>query len=272
MQQTSGPGELTCATRDRRAKVLASTTVNGIDFVEIANRGADAAARAFPERGQGRRCRRRRHRPSPAARPSRPSPCCRSPPSAWGWDEGHLTLTLTRRGAGRLLDLHADHLRAPGSIRSSTGSRSPSRPAARPTSTARRHARPARPSSGDPPPIEYLAKDFLSFRQALLDFSTLRYPAWQERSEADFGMMFLEALSAVADDLSYTQDRIAAEATLLTATQRRSVIRHARLVDYEATPAGLGAAPGCSSRSPRAIDQHSASAGRHRASRPTARR
>ena len=79
------------------------------------------------------------------------------------------------------------------------------------------------PSAGDAPPIDYLAKDFLSFRQALLDFSTLRYPAWQERSEADFGMMFLEALSAVADDLSYTQDRVATEATLLTATQRRSV-------------------------------------------------
>ena len=46
------------------------------------------------------------------------------------------------------------------------------------------------------PPIDYLAKDFLSFRQALLDFSALRYPQWQERSEADFGVMFLEALSA----------------------------------------------------------------------------
>jgi hypothetical protein len=89
----------------------------------------------------------------------------------------------------------------------------------------------------DAPPIDYLSKDFLSFRQALLDFSTLRYSEWQERSEADFGMMFLEALSSLADDLSYTQDRIAAEATLDTATQRRSVIRHARLVDYEPRPA-----------------------------------
>ena len=44
----------------------------------------------------------------------------------------------------------------------------------------------------------------------MLDFSALRYPQWQERSEADFGIMFLEALSAVADELSYTQDRVAA--------------------------------------------------------------
>ena len=49
--------------------------------------------------------------------------------------------------------------------------------------------------------------------------------------------MLAELLSAAGDDLSYQQDRIAAEATLATATQRRSVIRHARLVDYEPGPA-----------------------------------
>ncbi|WP_287130453.1 hypothetical protein [Candidatus Cyanaurora vandensis] len=89
----------------------------------------------------------------------------------------------------------------------------------------------------DPPPIDYLAKDFLSFREALLAFSALRYPEWRERTEADFGVMFLEALSALGDDLSYYQDRIGAEASLDTATQRRSLVRHARLVDYEPRPA-----------------------------------
>ncbi len=83
------------------------------------------------------------------------------------------------------------------------------------------------------PPIDYLAKDFDSFRKALSSFSALRYPAWQERSEADFGVMFMEALASVADDLSYQQDRIAAEAWLETATERRSLVRLARLVDYE---------------------------------------
>jgi hypothetical protein len=83
------------------------------------------------------------------------------------------------------------------------------------------------------PPIDYLAKDFDSFRRVLSDFSAVRYPAWQERSRADFGVMFMEALSAVADELSYQQDRVAAEAWLETATQRRSLVRLARLVDYE---------------------------------------
>jgi len=87
------------------------------------------------------------------------------------------------------------------------------------------------------PAIDYLAKDFASFRAALLDYSAAAYPQWVERDEADLGLMLAELLSTAGDDLSYQQDRVAAEATLATATQRRSVIRHARLVDYEPAPA-----------------------------------
>ena len=93
------------------------------------------------------------------------------------------------------------------------------------------------PDDTVPPPIDYLAKDFLSFREALTEFSSLRYPNWVERSEADFGMMMAEALSALGDELSYLQDRVAAEAALPTATQRRSLVSLARLVDYEPLPA-----------------------------------
>jgi hypothetical protein len=97
---------------------------------------------------------------------------------------------------------------------------------------------PGRPEPPDlPMPIDYLAKDFASFRQALSEFSALRYPAWVERSEADLGVVVMEALAAIADELSYYQDRVAGESTLQTATQRSSVVRHARLVDYEPTPA-----------------------------------
>ena len=85
--------------------------------------------------------------------------------------------------------------------------------------------------------IDYLAKDFASFQQALSEFSALRYPAWVERSEADLGVVLMEALAAMADELSYFQDRVSAESTIETATQRLSVVRHARLVDYEPAPA-----------------------------------
>ena len=87
------------------------------------------------------------------------------------------------------------------------------------------------------PAIDYTAKDFQSFKLALTDFSSQRYPSWQERSEADFGMMFMEALCALADEMSYLQDRVATESALLTATQRRSLVSLARLVDYEPMPA-----------------------------------
>lgn len=89
---------------------------------------------------------------------------------------------------------------------------------------------------GQPVAVDYLAKDFTSFLAALSNFSAARYPLWGERSEADFGVMLMEALSALADELSYLQDRVAAEATIGTATQRLSLVRHTRLVDYEPMP------------------------------------
>jgi len=82
-------------------------------------------------------------------------------------------------------------------------------------------------------PIDYLARDFWSFRKALFDFASLRYPGWQERLEADSGIMLAEVMSALGDELAYYQDRVGREAYLETATQRRSVRRHARLIDYD---------------------------------------
>lgn len=81
-------------------------------------------------------------------------------------------------------------------------------------------------------PVDYRARDFWSFRQALIDFAAQRYPDWQDRVEADVGMMLLETLSALGDEFAYAQDRLARESTLATATQRRSLRHLARLVDY----------------------------------------
>lgn len=81
-------------------------------------------------------------------------------------------------------------------------------------------------------PVDYRARDFWSFRQALVDFASQRYPDWQDRLEADVGMMVLELLAALGDEFAYAQDRLARESTLETATQRRSLRHLARLVDY----------------------------------------
>lgn len=89
-------------------------------------------------------------------------------------------------------------------------------------------------------PIDYMARDFWSYRKALLDFAALRYPEWTDRLEADAGVMMTELMSALGDEMSYYQDRISREAYLETANQRRSVRRHARLIDYQMHD-GLGA-------------------------------
>ncbi len=82
-------------------------------------------------------------------------------------------------------------------------------------------------------PVDYLARDFASFRNALLDFGAQRYPDWQLPIEADAGMMLLEAMAALGDEMSYLQDRYNREAYLETATERRSLRKKARLLDYE---------------------------------------
>ena len=82
------------------------------------------------------------------------------------------------------------------------------------------------------PDINYLAKDFASFRQLMLDRISALVPQWQERNPADMGVALVEILAYVGDYLSYSQDAVATEAYLGTAHSRISARRHARLVDY----------------------------------------
>jgi hypothetical protein len=82
------------------------------------------------------------------------------------------------------------------------------------------------------PELNYLAKDYASFRQLLLDRMSALMPGWTERHAADLGVALVEVLAYVGDYLSYQQDALATEAYLGTARRRISVRRHARLVDY----------------------------------------
>ena len=84
----------------------------------------------------------------------------------------------------------------------------------------------------DEPVINYLAKDYGSFRRLMLDRMAQLMPDWQPRSPADLGIALVELLAYAGDHLSYQQDGIATEAYLATARRRVSVRRHARLVDY----------------------------------------
>jgi uncharacterized phage protein gp47/JayE len=90
--------------------------------------------------------------------------------------------------------------------------------------------------------IDYLARDYNSFRKALIDLIPAKLPEWTDRSEADFGIALLELFAYMADILSYYQDRIANEAFLHTAQERRSIINHLRLIGYEMAPAAAASA------------------------------
>jgi hypothetical protein len=82
------------------------------------------------------------------------------------------------------------------------------------------------------PPINYLAKDFGSFRTVVLDRLSQLLRGWKGTTEADLGVALAEIVAYVGDHFSYQQDAIATEAYLATARSRVSLRRHALLVDY----------------------------------------
>lgn len=95
------------------------------------------------------------------------------------------------------------------------------------------------PPDWDPPKkpkadllIDYLAKDYDTFRHTLIAWMMQRVPYWEAASEADLDQVLLELFSAAADELSDYQDRVMNEAYLTTARKRVSLARHARLMDY----------------------------------------
>jgi hypothetical protein len=88
--------------------------------------------------------------------------------------------------------------------------------------------RPALPNPG----IDYLAKDYDSFRHTLMVAMAERVPGWTSTSEADHDQVLIDLFAAAADELSDYQDRVMAEAYLGSTRKRVSLARHARLMDY----------------------------------------
>ena len=84
--------------------------------------------------------------------------------------------------------------------------------------------------------FDYQAKDYESFKQAMLDRLPSTIPAYWDRAEADFGIAVIDLLAYVGDRLSYYQDRVAAESQLSSARSRESVAAHLKLLDYTLDP------------------------------------
>lgn len=88
------------------------------------------------------------------------------------------------------------------------------------------------PTVAPEPLLDYMAKDYASFRRLLLDLLPRLNPLFTERNPSDIGIALVELLAYTGDHLSYFQDAVANEAYLETVRQRISARRHARLVDY----------------------------------------
>ncbi len=88
--------------------------------------------------------------------------------------------------------------------------------------------------------VAYRVGTHARFKQSLLArLSSAKYPALgglTTREDDDFSIGLLDAWSAVADVLTFYQERIANEAFLRTATERFSVLEMARLIGYRLDP------------------------------------
>ncbi|MFJ2005146.1 putative baseplate assembly protein [Streptomyces chartreusis] len=92
--------------------------------------------------------------------------------------------------------------------------------------------------ASDPGIFDYTDRDYAALVASLLDTAALKLPEWTDRSDNDLGRLLLELFAQVGDVLLYYQDRIANEAFLATAVERRSVIDLLGLIGYTlSTPA-----------------------------------
>jgi uncharacterized phage protein gp47/JayE len=86
------------------------------------------------------------------------------------------------------------------------------------------------------PQIDYTSRDFEAIRDDMISSINLFLPEWKNRDASDFGITLIELFAYMGDIMSYYIDRTANESFIDTASQRDSVLRIARLLDYTPTP------------------------------------
>ena len=92
---------------------------------------------------------------------------------------------------------------------------------------------PGLPDAPAPEPrLDYLARDYESYRAMMLDRLAVTTPEMTERHPASLEMTIVEWMASLGDELSYKLDKVTTEYALETARLRRSAARHARLIGY----------------------------------------
>lgn len=81
--------------------------------------------------------------------------------------------------------------------------------------------------------LDYTSRDYDSFREELIALAAVLFPDWTDFGPGNPGMAILESLAWTLDQMSYYQDREVNEAFLVTAVERKNVIKHLRGIGYE---------------------------------------
>jgi uncharacterized protein with GYD domain len=94
--------------------------------------------------------------------------------------------------------------------------------------------KPVKKTFGSSKNINYVGKDFESFKQNLIDFTKTYFPnSYSDFNEASPGMVFVEQAAAIGDILSFYQDTQLKESMLSHATERKNVMALAQSMGYK---------------------------------------
>ncbi len=93
---------------------------------------------------------------------------------------------------------------------------------------------PIKKTFGEKKTLNYLGKDFDSFKQNLIDYTKTYFPnSYSDFNEASPGMVFIEQAAAIGDVLSFYQDTQLKESMLAHATERKNVLALAQSMGYK---------------------------------------
>lgn len=90
------------------------------------------------------------------------------------------------------------------------------------------------------PNLDQTDKDFDAIRARLYNLTSVVFPDWTSQNVADFGNILVDMFSHVGDVLGFLIDNHARESRIATATQRRTIIALAKLLNF--TPESASAA------------------------------
>jgi hypothetical protein len=93
---------------------------------------------------------------------------------------------------------------------------------------------PIKKTFGNKRTLNYLGKDFDSFKKNLIDYTKTYFPnAYSDFNEASPGMVFIEQAAALGDVLAFYQDTQLKESMLAHATERKNVLALAQSMGYK---------------------------------------